>query len=238
MKSSFKKLLNFILNFAGFEIQKKSPSLIFTIAGINYNVDKCSVGRTNEGEPTALGAIKMIRERGLKDLRILDVGCGAGIIGMTIFSHLQEIITKMGFVDINIFNINSLKRTLEINNLSEDKRIHYWLSDVLKFIPEEEKFDIIISNPPHFFTKKFNEMTPRNLGAYDKDWLFHKDFYANCHKYLTDRGEVWFLENGGAASPVDLMPFIINNPRLRYVSTINEPLLNNTFFWMITKNNI
>lgn len=209
----------------------------FAIGKIKYVVDPFSVGHTQHGEITARGAIRMIKERGLNNLSILDVGCGVGIIGLTIFSELNEVVKEASFADINIFNLNSLKRILKKNNhILENNRINFWLSDVLKNIPTDKKFDIIISNPPHFYTESFtkNSLSPKALGDYDADWGFHKDFYADCDKHLTETGEVWFLENGAAAQEDDFLPFIRLNPNLQYVKKISEPL-EPTFFWMVTR---
>lgn len=236
-----KQLIRTGLNALGYEVQRKrNDRHTFTIGEVTYEVDPCSVGQTPQGELTAEAAIRMIKERGLKNLRILDVCCGVGIIGMTIFSRLrrESLVEEVGFIDINIFNLNSLHRTLKLNRMDQllGNKIKYWLSDSLNNIPVEEKFDLIVSNPPHFFAedRTAESLSPGTLGTYDADWSFHKSFYDQCHKYLTGRGEVWFLENGDGATESDLLPFIEANPGLKYVEQISEPL-DPTFFWMITR---
>lgn len=236
-----KQLVRSALGALGYDIQRRDSSRhAFTIKGINYEVDPCSVGQTPQGELTAEGAIRLIRERGLKDLRVLDICCGVGIIGLTIFSRLRQdsILKSVAFGDINIFNLNSLHRTLKINKLDGliGSEIQYWLSDGLKNIPQGEKFDIIVSNPPHFFKSDFtsDQLVPDKLGTYDADWAFHSSFYSRCHDYLTEEGEVWFLENGRAAKESDFKPFIEANPQLQYIKQTMEPLVPD-FFWMFTK---
>ncbi|MFN2454884.1 MAG: methyltransferase [Pyrinomonadaceae bacterium] len=235
-----KRLVKGGLNALGYEVHKKQDSQKFTIGEITYEVDPCSVGETPQGELTGEAAIRMIRERGLSKLRVLDICCGVGIIGMTIFSKLrrESIVERVGFVDINIFNLNSLRRTLKLNNLDQllGDRINYWLSDSLDNVPAGEKFDLIVSNPPHFFSPDHTEgfLSPGRLGTYDADWSFHKSFYKQCHNYLTERGEVWFLENGDAVQESGLLPLIQANSNLSYVKQITEPL-DPVFFWMISK---
>jgi 16S rRNA G1207 methylase RsmC len=197
---------------------------------------------TPEGEMIAEGAVSMIRERQLRNLKILDIGCGVGIIGLTIFSKLNKDmpVRQVAFADINIFNINSLHRTLSINNLEHllGERLISYLSDGLKHIPHDEKFDIIVSNPPHYLgqdpVKGKNAFLPGGLGTYDADWAFHKSFYRQCHDYLTEGGEVWFLENSSSTTEKDFLPFIEANAQLKYIKKIQEPL-NPRFFWMITR---
>lgn len=211
----------------------------FTVGDVTFYADPCSVGLTPQGELTAKGALKLMRDRSLKDLRVLDVCCGVGIIGLTIFTQARAhgTVSAVGLSDINIFNLNSLRRTLKNNGLDDllGTKIQYWLSDAMSGIPKGEKFDIIVSNPPHIFKADFQSkrLTPEKLGTFDANWDFHSAFYGVCHEHLTDRGQVWFLENGEDAVEEDFIPFIEKNPRLKYVERVDEPLVPN-FFWMIS----
>jgi 16S rRNA G1207 methylase RsmC len=140
-------------------------------------------------------------------------------------------------VDINIFNLNSLRRGLELNGLDKNPIFKIWLSDALKHVPAGQSFDLIVSNPPHFFTEKFTDnkaLSASRLGTYDQDWKFHREFYMECHHYLVPGGEVWFLENGQAAREADLLPFIKANPALTYLETLAEPTVPD-FFWMMSR---
>ena len=236
-----KQLIKSAFNTMGYEVRRIiPPQNRFTVGKITYDVDPCSVGHEPQGELTGKGAIRFIRERGLRELSILDMCCGVGVIGLTIFSELraESIVNKAGFADINIFNLNSLQRTLKINNLDQliGTEINYWLSDSLKNIPPDQKFDLIVSNPPHFFSEDHtaNLLIPSRLAMYDANWSFHKSFYSRCHEYLTERGEVWFLENGDAVKAEGLRPMIDDNPRLEYVGEMTEPG-DPVFFWMFSK---
>lgn len=236
-----KQLIKRTLNAIGYDIRRiMPPQNRFTVGRVTYDVDPCSVGHEPQGELTGRGAIRFIRERGLRDLKILDMCCGVGVIGLTIFTELrsESIVKEAAFADINIFNINSLKRTLKINNLEHlvGNEIQYWLSDSLENVPPGEKFDIIVSNPPHFFSEDHTEnlLVPSRLAMYDANWAFHKSFYERCHEYLTERGEVWFLENGAAVTAKDLLPLIEANSNLKYVDEAQEPI-DPGFFWMFSK---
>ncbi len=236
-----KQLIKSAFTTMGYEIRRiMPPQNRFTVGKITYDVDPCSVGREPQGELTGMGAIRFIRERGLRDLSILDMCCGVGVIGLTIFSELraESIVKQVSFADINIFNLNSLQRTLEINDLDQLKgtQINYWLSDSLGNIPPNQKFDLIVSNPPHFFVedRTATALAPSRLAMYDADWSLHKSFYSRCHEYLTERGEVWFLENGDAINAEGLRPMIDANPHLKYVGEMVEPG-DPVFFWMFSK---
>lgn len=233
-----KPLISAAFGMIGYDPPRKTIRR-FTIAGINYEADPASVGRTPQGESTAEGAIRMIRERGMHDLRVLDICCGVGIIGLTMFTRLrsEKLIRSIGLVDLNIFNLNVLDRALKANGLRQlvGSEIDFWLSDSLANIPATEEFDLIVSNPPHFPHTDYtaDRFSPDVLGTFDANWSFHANFYARCHERLSPNGEVWFLENGEGATEADLFPFIKANPQLRYIGRRAEPLLPKCF-WMQT----
>jgi len=206
---------------------------------IQYEINSYSTSSISLGEMVAKGAIRMIKERQLKELRILDICCGVGVIGLTIFLNLKKEVNfkRIAFSDINIFNLRSLRETLEKNNIQK-KQFSIYLSDCLMHIPTYEKFDIIVSNPPHFaegiHPKKMPTILADELGAYDPDWSFHQSFYRQCHNYLTEKGEVWFLENSSAGNEETFLPFIKANDQLEYIETFKESLIPH-FYWMITR---
>jgi methylase of polypeptide subunit release factors len=231
---------NLVWNFfykLGYDISRARKTR-FSAGGLTYEIDRCSVGRTPQGEMTASGAIALIRDRGLRDLHLLDICCGVGIVGLTLFTRLgRDVVREVALADINIFNLNSLRRTLEINQLDQliGGAIACHLSDGLRHVPRDRKFDLIVSNPPHYFipSRTKDGLSPGRLGTYDEGWAFHRSFYQDCHHFLSDRGEVWFLENSAGASEQQLLPFIEANTALRYQGQVREPL-DPTFFWMIT----
>ncbi|TDQ59891.1 16S rRNA m(2)G 1207 methyltransferase [Mesocricetibacter intestinalis] len=72
--------------------------------------------------------------------KVLDMGCGAGVIGSYIQRRYPE--TELTMADIHAMALTSAERTLAENGL-KGKVV---ASDVFSHI--EEKFDLIISNPP------------------------------------------------------------------------------------------
>ena len=213
----------------------------FELGGLRYYPDPSSVGRTPQGEITGESAADLVRARGLADLHVLDVCCGVGIVGFTMLSKLKDSgeIRHMSFADINIFNVNSVKRTLEMNDPSRIGRVpvDVYLSDGLQCLEPAAQFDIIVSNPPHFDAAPFTRSTsldPVSLGNSDPAWDFHRAFYDVVHQYLRPGGEVWFFENGEAASVDVLLPFIEKNPDREFVESFEDGR-DSTFFWMITR---
>tara|TARA_S200000501_G_C20777220_1_gene723271 strand:- start:421 stop:1131 length:711 start_codon:yes stop_codon:yes gene_type:complete len=78
--------------------------------------------------------INQISEKPLKDMRILDIGCGGGI--------LCEPLARMGG---NVFGIDTSKKAISIakrHAKSKKLKINYFQSEIVNFKPEL-KFDII-----------------------------------------------------------------------------------------------
>ena len=71
---------------------------------------------------------------------VLDIGCGAGVIGCYIQKHYPK--TKLVMTDIHAMALESAQRTLRENQLQGT----VLASDVFSHV--EGKFDLIISNPP------------------------------------------------------------------------------------------
>jgi methylase of polypeptide subunit release factors len=193
----------------------------FELDGITYHPEPCSVGLTPHGRITGASAVDTIRDRGLAGLRVLDICCGVGIAGLTMLSLLrgERRIESMTLADINVFNIASLTKTLAMGSreLLGEYEIDVVLSDGLQHLQPANQFDLIVSNPPHYRSDPSDDtqLEPSVLGTYDTDWGFHRRFYESCHEYLTERGEVWFLEAQDAASRHDLIAMVELNPQLQ-----------------------
>lgn len=72
--------------------------------------------------------------------KVLDLGCGAGVIGASLKQLFPKI--KLTMSDIHAMALESSKRTLAENQLEGEVRA----SDVFSHI--NERFDLIVSNPP------------------------------------------------------------------------------------------
>lgn len=210
----------------------------FTIEGIHYLPDPCSVGQTPHGHITGLSAAKMIVDRELADLHVLDICCGVGLVGFTILARLsgKGLVRQMSFADINVFNISSIEKTIKANPSVQRVPIQTFLSDVLKNVPPANQFNLIVSNPPHFDYEPFTEVNlkPTTLGTFDPGWEFHREFYSTCERYLSDRGQVWFLENRLASPEQPILELIGQNPALTFVESFDDPIDPNVF-WMISE---
>lgn len=95
-----------------------------------------------ETEILVTKAIEIIKENGLKN--ILDIGTGSGCIACTIANKTEAVVLG---VDISS---DALRIALDnVTRLGINNRAVFRKSDLFSKIREEEKFDMIISNPPY-----------------------------------------------------------------------------------------
>lgn len=127
--------------------------------------------------------------------KILDIGTGSGAISLALSKNLKD--SKIIGVDISknaidLANENKIK--LNINN------VEFKESDIFSNI--DEKFDIIVSNPPYINKEDFGKLDnklyyePQNALYGGEDGLyFYKKIIKNAKNFLNKNGKI-YLEIG------------------------------------------
>jgi hypothetical protein len=96
-------------------------------------------------------------------------------------------------------------------NKCQDLVSIYLLKD-LALLPDYEKFDLVVSNPPH--AKYYSSsILGDNLNRIvtDLNWEAHENFYCNIKKHLTPDGVILLLENNAGSTVNDFLPMIDDN---------------------------
>lgn len=107
--------------------------------------------------------------------RVLDMGCGAGILGSAVASHAPDASVLM--VDVHDSAVASTNATIAANELrNAGCRPSDWYSDV------DGRFDAILCNPP------FHEgvVTNTNLA---------REVIERAPAHLTEQGNLWVVAN-------------------------------------------
>ena len=119
-------------------------------------------------------------------IKILDLGCGSGAIGLTLKSILKD--SEVTLVDISkealeVAKLNANNLNLDVTFIESD-----WFSNV-----GLDKYDIIVSNPPYIRTDeeieeivKNNEPSLALYGGIDGLDCYRK-ILANIKPYLNDK---------------------------------------------------
>lgn len=127
--------------------------------------------------------------------KILDIGTGSGAISLALSKNLKD--SKIIGVDISknaidLANENKIK--LNINN------VEFKESDIFSNI--DDKFDIIVSNPPYINKEDFEKLDkklyhePQNALYGGEDGLyFYKKIIKNARNFLNKNGKI-YLEIG------------------------------------------
>jgi methylase of polypeptide subunit release factors len=116
---------------------------------------------------------------------------GPAWIGMWLLEN--NICKSLVTGDINEKTINFVNKSSKKHNYN----VRTYHSDNLKNIPKQEKFDLVVSNPPnycniqqsHTYGYMRNDLRPSDI-----DWKIHKDFYKNIGEYLNDEAIMFISE--------------------------------------------
>jgi len=114
-------------------------------------------------------------------------------------------------------------------------KISIYPGSTLENIPESEKFDLVVANPPHYTSKYFASislgydkmgivMGPRNAEILvDEKWQAHTNFYRDIKKHLTPDGIILIQENqAGSPHRNGSFNMIIENAGLKVTGVFNS----------------
>ncbi|GGH12815.1 peptide chain release factor N(5)-glutamine methyltransferase [Sphingobacterium alkalisoli] len=121
--------------------------------GIEFNVDKHTLIPRPETEELVDLIVKTHRTQ--RNLHLIDIGTGTGCIPISVAKHLK---------DAQIWAIDISSEALEIAKKNAEKHavtIQFILADILEWeflFTNDERFDIIVSNPPYITPAEKKDM--------------------------------------------------------------------------------
>jgi len=157
--------------------------------GYNFIVNENVLIPRFETEELVDRTIKYIRSFFDKSVKIVDLGCGSGCIGITLSLELGVTVDA---VDISSAALEVAKENCVRNNAS----VNYYLGNMLE--PLNDKYDVIISNPPYIsYDEEIDDVVKNNepsIALYaDNDGLyFYDEILKNCKNYLNDKFMICF----------------------------------------------
>jgi release factor glutamine methyltransferase len=96
--------------------------------------------------------------------KVIDIGTGSGAIAIAVAKHATN--CEVTAVDLSASALAIARTNAEAHGLSE--RIRFIESDLLAGVPEEERFDIVVSNPP-YVGRSESEQLPREVKEYEPE---------------------------------------------------------------------
>lgn len=132
---------------------------------------------------------------------ILDLCCGSGCIGLGIKANSTADVT---LADISQKAVDVAKMNAKANNLN----VKIVKSDLFENI--NQKFDIIVSNPPYIKTNDLNNLQPEvkcePVLALDGDkdgYAFYRRIIDSAPAFLNKNGEIYFEYGVGQAKTIE-----------------------------------
>lgn len=146
--------------------------------------------------------------KGKKDLRIADLGCGSGCIAIALAKQLKS--SKVFAFDISD---EALKQT-EINAQHNEVAIEIIKADMGKELPLNEQFDIIVSNPPYVRESEKIQMRANvidyepHLALFVTDenpLIFYQYIASIASKSLKNNGKIYLEINESLSAETELI---------------------------------
>ena len=179
-------------------IEKNVP--LSHLAGFEYfydrkfKVTKDVLSPRMETEELIYKVIEYIKSINKNNIKILDLCTGSGIIGITLRKELESKSLKVVASDISE---EALKVAKE-NAIMNEAEVKFIQSDIFENI--NEKFDIIVSNPPYIAYSDKITMEDNVLNydphlalfAEEDGMYFYREIVENSKEYLNKDGMIFF----------------------------------------------
>lgn len=169
--------------------------------GLEFFVDRRVLIPRPETELLVQAAGEAVAKNSKKSLRILDIGTGSGNIIISLAKKFPK--NKFYAVDISPDALEVAQKNAQAHNVA--KQIRFIEADVTyesDFLKREEKFDIIISNPPYIKTGDLATLQeevrrePRFALDGGDDGLYFYRLIAKVSKRLLASDGILLLEIG------------------------------------------
>lgn len=146
--------------------------------------------------------------KNISETKILDIGTGTGCIPISLALENKNIIAHS--VDISDEAIETAKQNAQLHKVSD--RVKFFKSDLFENVAD--KYDVIVSNPPYIPLKDKAKLQIEVRDFDPQTALFTKDdegielyekIIKSAHKYLTDKGRIFFELGHGQSKLVKII---------------------------------
>jgi len=135
---------------------------------------------------------RVLNELGIsRRKRMFEFCAGPGYIGYSLLA--AGWCESLVLADIDPDAVSSARFTAAHNELED--RVVVYRSDALDQIPEAERWDLVVANPPHF------DRANPDTRQYDPAWQLHRRFYAAVGRHMNPGGLVLIVENARGSDP-------------------------------------
>ena len=164
--------------------------------------------------------------------RVYEWCSGPGFIGFSLLAH--GYCKTLCLSDVHPKAIEVIKKTIKFNNL--ENKVSVYLSDSLDQIPIEEKWDLVVGNPPHY-SKKFKTdglSEDQKRIVLDEGLNTHKKFFNKVGQHLNENGIILLQENWYRVAR-DIFVKMIEDNNLKFI--FSSPFSNKFYYFCAAKKN-
>jgi hypothetical protein len=130
--------------------------------------------------------------------RLFEFCAGPGYIGYALLANGW--CESLALSDIDAESIATAMRTAAYNGL--DGRVAGYASDVLDDIPADERWDVVVGNPPAFESHPDKQLADGDWDrGFDTDWNVRRRFYTSVKAHMNPGGVVVMTENARGSDP-------------------------------------
>ena len=163
--------------------------------------------------------------------RVYEWCCGPGFIGFSLLAY--GFCKSLCLSDVHPEAVEAVKKTIKFNKL--ENKVSVYLSDSLDQIPNNEKWDLVVGNPPHY-SKKFNidDLDNDQMRiVLDSDLKTHDKFFEKVGNHLNENGFVLLQENWFRVAR-DTFIEMINKYNFKFI--FSSPFSNKFYYFCFAKN--
>ncbi len=173
--------------------------------------------------------VPVVRDMLGRQERIFEFCSGPGFIGFSLLAH--GLCDTLCLADVNPAAVDVVRKTIQENGLED--RVTVYVSDCLNGIPDHERWDLVVGNPPHFLVSGDLQESP-DLIQFDPGWRIHEAFYEQIHKFLKPHASIILQENYSGSNEATFDPFL-EKGGLEFVKSFmyceHEPRLDAHYFY-------
>jgi hypothetical protein len=126
--------------------------------------------------------------------RLCEFCAGPGYIGYSLLA--SGWCERLTLIDVDSTAMTVAQRTAAHNGLED--RVAVRRSDVLDAVPADERWDVVVANPPHFLPDPAHDASPLR---FDLGWDVHRRFYGSVKRHMNPGGVVVMVENAAGSDP-------------------------------------
>ena len=135
-------------------------------------------------------AINIVKDKKIETPKILDIGSGSGVIGITMSLEIEN--SKVLGIDVSDVAIEISNKNREILKAKNIKIVKSNLFENVSF----KEFDMIISNPPYISRDEIDVMSENTLTWEPEEALFAENEGLYFYNEICDKGYDYLQKEG------------------------------------------